>query len=172
MPLFKRQRDPLEERSKELERQITAVETRIHNLRRASAAAQPQPPKVRSTALPARSTQKGRPAPTLVAGPVDDGFESINVRNRTTPEFEASKELYNQQGVRKFNLAALWVRVHSWFQGPTSSNPKLVSYLVAGSIRGLRPLQYEKRIARNRFIALTTVFALILAWMLKLLFTK
>jgi hypothetical protein len=37
-----------------------------------------------------------------------------------------------------------------------------VSYLAVGSIKGLRPLRYEKRIARNRFIFLSLFFALIL----------
>jgi hypothetical protein len=31
-------------------------------------------------------------------------------------------------------------------------NPKLVNYLAAGSIQGLRPMRYEKRVARNRFL--------------------
>lgn len=167
MPLFKRQRDPLEERARELERQITAVETRIRDLRREAATSQTQP-KVRSTARPSRGATK---TPSK-QNPLDAGFEPIDYRNRTIPEFEANSELFNEQGVRKFNLAGLWIRIQSWFQGPTSSNPRLVSYLVAGSIRGLRPLQYEKRIARNRFIALSTVFVLILAWMLRLLFSK
>jgi hypothetical protein len=47
-------------------------------------------------------------------------------------------------------------------RGTPTANPKLVSYLAAGSIKGLRPLRYEKRIARNRFIFLSIFFALIL----------
>ena len=43
-------------------------------------------------------------------------------------------------------------------RGSPAVNPKLVSYLAAGSIKGLRPLRYEKRIARNRFIFLTVFF--------------
>jgi len=39
-------------------------------------------------------------------------------------------------------------------QGPTGNNPQLVKMLAAGNIHGLRPLRYEKRVARNRFIAL------------------
>ena len=40
--------------------------------------------------------------------------------------------------------------------------PKLVSYLAAGGIEGLRPLRYEKRIARYRFIALIIAVFLVL----------
>ena len=37
-------------------------------------------------------------------------------------------------------------------RGPSTNNPKLVHYLAAGGVQGLRPLRYEKRVARNRFI--------------------
>jgi hypothetical protein len=32
-----------------------------------------------------------------------------------------------------------------------------VSYLAAGGIQGLRPMRYEKRVARNRFILLVVI---------------
>jgi hypothetical protein len=41
-------------------------------------------------------------------------------------------------------------------------NPKLVNYLAAGSIQGLRPMRYEKRVARNRVLALVIVILLVL----------
>ena len=41
-------------------------------------------------------------------------------------------------------------------------NPKLINYLAAGSIQGLRPLRYEKRVARNRFFALAGSVGVIL----------
>jgi hypothetical protein len=65
-------------------------------------------------------------------------------------------------GVRKYDLRAAWRRLQRALNGPAAHNPKLVSYLAAGSIRGLRPLRYEKRIARNRFIVLTIFFLFIL----------
>jgi hypothetical protein len=34
--------------------------------------------------------------------------------------------------------------------------------LAAGNIQGLRPLRYEKRVARNRFVALTMVLVIVL----------
>jgi hypothetical protein len=37
-----------------------------------------------------------------------------------------------------------------------------VSYLAAGGIQGLRPLRYEKRVARNRFIFFVIFLVLIL----------
>jgi cell division protein FtsB len=37
-----------------------------------------------------------------------------------------------------------------------------VSYLAAGGIQGLRPLRYEKRVARNRFIFFVIILFLAL----------
>jgi hypothetical protein len=63
--------------------------------------------------------------------------------------------LYNEDlGVRKYDLAAAWRKFLGHFRGPPANNPKLVNYLAAGSIQGLRPLRYEKRVARNRFLFL------------------
>ena len=61
------------------------------------------------------------------------------------------------------NLTSALRRFKDFFRGPPTPNPKLVSYLAAGSIKGLRPLRYEKRVARNRFILLCVVLVLI-AW--------
>jgi len=56
----------------------------------------------------------------------------------------------------------LLARIRNHFRGPSTTNPKLVSYLAAGGIQGLRPLRYEKRVARNRFILLVAVLFVIL----------
>ena len=74
----------------------------------------------------------------------------------TTPEH------YNELGVRKYDLPALLRRVRDHFRGPSTTNPKLVSYLAAGGIQGLRPLRYEKRVARNRFIFFVIILFLAL----------
>ena len=44
----------------------------------------------------------------------------------------------------------------------------IFSYLAAGSIRGLRPLRYEKRIARNRFVMMSLFFLVVLWWLISL----
>ena len=69
---------------------------------------------------------------------------------------------YNELGVRKYDLPALWNRLRNHLRGPTTKNPRLVNYLAAGGVHGLRPMRYEKRVARNRFIALVIVLFLIL----------
>ena len=72
----------------------------------------------------------------------------------------------NELGVQKYDLPGLISRVRSFFRAPTTSNPKLVSYLAAGGIQGLRPLRYEKRVARNRFIVFVVILFLLLLGML------
>ena len=74
----------------------------------------------------------------------------------TTPEH------YNELGVRKYDLPALLRRIRDHFRGPSTTNPKLVSYLAAGGIQGLRPLRYEKRVARNRFVFFVVILFLAL----------
>lgn len=90
-------------------------------------------------------------------------FETVNHERVTTPgdrEGEASQ--FNDLGVRKYDLPGAWRRFTRHFRGPPASNPKLINYLAAGSIQGLRPLRYEKRVARNRVLALALILALML----------
>jgi hypothetical protein len=47
-----------------------------------------------------------------------------------------------------------------------------VNYLAAGSIQGLRPLRYEKRVARNRFIVLAVILLLALWGLIAIFFNK
>jgi hypothetical protein len=83
-------------------------------------------------------------------------------KSKVQPESEASPQQYNDLGVRKYDIMGALKRLQNHLRGTPTANPKLVSYLAAGSIKGLRPLRYEKRIARNRFIFLSIFFALIL----------
>jgi len=79
-------------------------------------------------------------------------------------ENEAKELLENQPdlGVRKLEPTTVWKRFLDYFRRPPPANPKLLNYLAAGSIQGLRPLRYEKRIARYRllFLSLCLFFAL------------
>ncbi len=69
---------------------------------------------------------------------------------------------FNDLGVRKWDLGAAWEKLMNHLRGPTGNNPRLTKMLAAGSIHGLRPLRHEKRVARNRFIALFVTLFLIL----------
>jgi hypothetical protein len=158
MPLFRKKVDPISERSKELNSQIAAIESQIKQLGSKIEHSQSHP-RVRSTAMPRGPTVISGPAPP----PRDPVFEQLTYqKSKEQPEVDAGTDRYNDLGVRKYDLAGAFRRLHNHLRGHTTANPKLVSYLAAGSIKGLRPLRYEKRIARNRFIFLSLVFVVIL----------
>jgi hypothetical protein len=183
MGLFHKKADLIAEREKLLSEQLAAVEAQIKKLSQlqvtappasAPLAAKPETvpppasktqPRLRSTALPHGQNSA---APSAAAEPV---FEEIsqNQFKESAPggSFEAEA-----LGTRRTDLPALWDRIKNHFRGPSTSNPKLVSYLAAGSIQGLRPLRYEKRVARNRFIVLAAILALLLLGLFAVFFHK
>jgi hypothetical protein len=187
MGLFKKKPDPIAERARALNEQIAALETEIHKLARqqetaapaesasyspfaaassAASAATHGHPRLRSTARP-RS-----PAPVPPPPASEPLFEEVNqdrIKSGTAPPPEAPDQ---DLGVRKNGLAWIWERLRNQFHRPVASNPKLVHYLSAGSIQGLRPLRYEKRVARNRFIALAVFFLVVLGGLLSIFFSR
>ncbi|MCX6100385.1 MAG: hypothetical protein NTV92_02990, partial [Candidatus Bipolaricaulota bacterium] len=123
-------------------------------------------PRLRSTALPHSSTvSHATSTPAAPAEPAthEPIFEELGQNLlKARGEAATTPEHYNELGVRKYDLPALLRRLRDHFRGPSTSNPKLVSYLAAGGIQGLRPLRYEKRVARNRFIFFVVILVLIL----------
>jgi hypothetical protein len=122
-------------------------------------------PRLRSTAVP--YAQAAAQAALVSQGPAakrpEPVFENIDQnRLKGPPEEPTTTAHYNELGVRKFDLPAVWRRMRNHFRGPATNNPKLVNYLAAGSIQGLRPLRYEKRVARNRFIFLFIILFIVL----------
>src|SRR5438105_3945437 len=194
MGLFKRKRDPISERAKTLNQQISALQAEIERLSSASADAEtadgaaheasnhsseappihggtpaaqttsPQP-RLRSTAFP-KKRQPARPA-AAAEGPSanpfsDPAFEDLSQNAAKEPSEPPTAAHYNELGLRKYDLASWWRRWTNHLRGPPTSHPTLVNYLAAGSIQGLRPLRYEKRVARNRFIVFVVVLILAL----------
>ena len=163
---LKRKRDPISERARALNSEIAALEEQIKKLH-TQAAQQPQP-RLRSTTLPhgqtrsdqgqALTIQKNKP--TAASDPIFE--ESHKNPLKSQNETLATPGHFNDLGVRKYDLVAAWRRFANHFHGPTASNPKLVNYLAAGSIQGLRPLRYEKRVARNRLLLLVIVLVVVL----------
>ena len=161
MASAKKKVDPISDRSRALNDQIAALETEIKKLdtqlQRAPA------PKFRSTAIPhgatiARAHEPApSPPPPTAHEPV---FEKVTPL-RDTDE-TATPDQFNELGVRKYDLPALFNRLRNHFRRPTTSNPRLVAYLAAGGVHGLRPMRYEKRVARNRFIFFAIVLFVIL----------
>lgn len=169
MAWFKKKSDPLSERARVLNSRIASLEAEIKRLdarlqRGQSSPREPRPVSSSAPASPesggALSTGQPSPAPRRAEPPV---FEDVAPPPLETPSDSASTpDHYNELGVRKYDLPALWRRLRNHLRGPSTTNRKLVSYLAAGGIQGLRPLRYEKRVARNRFIALVIILFLTL----------
>ena len=165
MGLFRKKHDPISEKAQALNQQIEALEAEIKRL--SEEADRPQP-RFRSSAVP-RGYSASVAVPPQTAPAPQEHFEEINHAPLQAPP-TAKQEHYNDLGVRKYDLLAAWDRFKGIFKTPPASNPKLVNYLAAGSIQGLRPLRYEKRVARNRFIFLVIVLLLVLWGTLAMLF--
>lgn len=115
----------------------------------------PGHPRLRSTTLPVRGVAGEPPA---AQDPIFEELNQPEINPDATPAPVPPEDL----GTRKSDFASLWQRVLRHFRGPVTSNPKLVNYLAAGSIQGLQPLRYEKRVARNRFIVFAAFLVLAL----------
>jgi hypothetical protein len=158
--LFKRKADPISARERALKQEIAQLESRIKQLNEQPT---PAPPvlesKVRSVVT---NTQSSNFATRRPPEPV---FVEVT-RKAEVAQAEPVPEtaLFNNElGVPRYNLAGLFKRILGGVRSSPPSNPQFVQYLAAGSIQGLRPLRYEKRVARNRFIILA-VFFLALLW--------
>jgi hypothetical protein len=166
MSWFKKKTDPVSDRAQALSAEIAALEAQIKELDaqlHQESETEAETPRLRSTAVPHGSTishHLATPPPPARSEPV---FEQINqARITVREELPNAPEYYNEFGHRKLDLPALLQRLRAFFSGPNTSNPKLVSYLAAGGVHGLRPLRKEKRVARNRFVFFATLLFLIL----------
>jgi hypothetical protein len=167
MAWFKNKADPLSDRARALNDEIAELESQIKKLD--TRLQENSHPRLRSTALPHGVTQDhstitvNAPAQRVPAPPHDPIFEDIGKDClKAKNEGATHPAHYNDLGMRKYDLPALLRRVRDQFRGPSTTNPKLVSYLAAGGIQGLRPLRYEKRVARNRFILLVVFLFLVM----------
>ena len=188
MGWFKKKSDPITERARALNDQIAQLERQIAELSGKMedapadepppvkepevvrvkeppppAASQAAHPRLRSTALPRSQGVvvhgAAAPVPASTPEPVFEDVPANPFKNGGEPH---SDEDQPELGVRKNGFGGFFRRISAHFRGPPTTNPKLVNYLAAGSIQGLRPLRYEKRVARNRVIVLVFVLVLIL----------
>jgi len=172
MGWFKKKADPISDRARALSEEIAALEAQIKRLdAKLESTPSPAPaapaPRLRSTAMPhgaATTTHAPQPNPFAPAAPPHEPiFEEVDQqRLKAKADTLSTPEHYNDLGVRKYDLAAFLRRIKNHFRGPSTANPKLVNYLAAGSIQGLRPMRYEKRVARNRFLFVVIGLLLVL----------
>ena len=152
--------DPISDRARALNDQIAALESEIKKLD--TQLQHTATPRFRSTALPHGATIARAHEP--VASPPRPAHEPVfeEVKPLRADDEIAAPDQFNELGVRKYDLPALINRLRRQFSRPEAGNPRLVTYLAAGGVRGLRPLRYEKRIARRRFVVLVAILLVIL----------
>lgn len=160
MALFRKKADPISDRARALNSEIAALEAQIRKY---------------ESKLDDRAPDHSRSGSLFANQPVSTGIVSAYIESdhreveladprklAATDDLEAGAIHVNELGVQKYDLPGLLARLRSFFRAPTTSNPKLVSYLAAGGIQGLRPLRYEKRVARNRFLVFVGILFLLL----------
>jgi hypothetical protein len=158
MALLKKKADPISERARALNAEIADLEAKIRKLNQQAGTPEVNKSgaRVRSTALPSGSTVT---ATTQAPDPVFEEVDQAPIKQEKTQRTTAVPLQDLSTPVQKVGFLD---RLEQIFRPPPLSNPKLVNYLAAGSIQGLRPLRYEKRVARNRFLALALVFVIVL----------
>ena len=149
MGIFSKHRDPIAERERAIKAELAELREQIKRAEE-GAPVPPAPPKLRTAARP-----DGPKAPTK---------QTLDVvrSGKTEVAPEATPAHFNELGVRKYDLLSAVQRLLNHLRGGPVQKSQVVTLLAAGSIQGLRPLRYEKRVARNRFLALFIVLLLVL----------
>ena len=132
MGLFRRNKDPLKKRAKSVQNKLRELHAQIQDL-------------------------DENPAQ------ISSALHDLQQNDPSLPRRPSKMEKDRSLATKAQRTEKLWDRITKNFRKPpVSTNPKMVNFLAAGSIQGLRPLRYERRVARNRFLAFTTVLVLIL----------
>ena len=141
MGLFRR-KDPLKSRVRTLKARLADLESQIEQLDQAGDVPPQTPPAPIEPEPSMHELKSGdEPLPPRPSHPLSE-----QPLGTSDPENET-----------------LWQWFSSRFRKPpVSSNPRMVNFLAAGSIQGLRPLRYERRVARNRFLAFSVLLVLVL----------
>ena len=132
--------DPLQQRERELRRQLEQLEADLKRL--ADPATDFSPVKE-----PARARTPTKASTAVVPGPRAEA---------------GHREYFNEQGIRKFDLLGSIRQVGRMLSGPTGYNRQMVRMLAAGSIDGLPVLRRERKKALVRFLFLFSVLLAIL----------
>lgn len=162
MSLFRKKSDPLSERSRALEAEIAALQVQIKQAE-SGQPLWPGTPRLRSTALPG-----GVKVESVSAAPAAPVFEDVDQqRLKATAAPAPSAGPHPELGPRPRGLSSTVQQLKRRFGLTPSSNPKLVKLLDSGQIQGLRPLRYERRVARNRFFLLSALLLAVLYGLFK-----
>jgi hypothetical protein len=168
MTLFRRKPDPLSQRAQSLSVRIAKLESQISKLN-----AELQAARSGEASMDGPQASLGSKAASgaRAAAAQEPIFESMPPK----PQIQALSASREAEalglGLKRMGARQWWERVRRHLTGAPPANDKLLQFLAAGGLQGLRPLRYERRVARNRIIFLCVVLALIL-WGLLLVFWK
>lgn len=165
MGLFKKKADPLAQRAQTLNRRIAELEAEIARLSQGVEGG--------AARRPAAGEGSGAGLVRPVAPGAVSSHEPVFERMPPRPVDPRAGEPAGQEavelGLKRRAWSQWWRRMKAHFVDPPPANEKLVNYLAAGGIQGLRPLRFERRIARNRIIFVVVVLGLLL-WGLLVMF--
>ena len=165
-------RDLLTDRARSLSEEIARLEAEIASLNQRRKKGVVFRRSEYPGGIPAVETQPPAPA---VPGPFRPRDERRILGTPPAPASPSPKAdpdpHLNNLGVRKYDLPSALERLANHLKGPGSTNPRMVHLLAAGSIHGLRPLRYERRVARNRFLAFLILLLAVL-WGLVYLYLR
>jgi len=169
MGLFRKKKDPIKDREKSLVSEIEQLEDQIRSLQGVLENAKSEP-HVRQTSYPGGgSVAKPVPAVEPDAPRNEPVFEAVDQQRLHGSGTNPFTDSHDSRALQREGSTSLFERLMRYFRGPTSSNPKLVSYLAAGNIHGLQPLRYERRVARNRLLLWIAIIVVLIVGMLKML---
>ena len=145
-------------RTQELCSEIEEIEQQISQLREAS-----------NSANPVQDHTTINKSIRIPDDPILRSDEELRNITETMPEADPAN-LFNEQGMRKFDLYGWWQQIKTAKALPEPNpNEKLVTYLATGRNHGYTALRRETRVARNRFILLAIVLIAVLWSILSLL---
>jgi len=149
---FSKTKDPMSSRQEQLEREIAQLQRKIADL-----STQPPPP--------ARPVQRPVPGPS---GPVSTARPVAIPAPRPSSGIPSAPD--GAAPPNRYNLVEALARWKARLGGRPRSPSGLVTLMAAGSVHGLRPLRYERKIARRRFILSLSFLLLVLYGIARVVF--
>lgn len=150
MSWFRKKQDPVDREIREVEKELRRLQAEMRRLQR-EAVKPASTFKPAATALPPGwrpSSEPPAPAPPA-----------------REPDLWTRPEAPSNHAGDGSGRSRWWRKLFGPKPGP--SDPRLVSYLSTGSFKTVRPLRYERRVARNRFL-LSLGLLLVAVWLLVL----
>ncbi|MBI5683681.1 MAG: hypothetical protein HZC54_01240 [Verrucomicrobia bacterium] len=153
MAWFGKRQSTLDRRLREIDKQLEDLDAQVRRLQRSPARNSPFKPA--HTVYPSNRQPPAGTAPPVAspatppdAPPPDHGNVSFGAPRQRELWPRPAHEEPSEPPIRGWKM---WLR--SFFQTrQRPADPKLVSYLSTGSFKTVRPLRYERRMSRYRFV--------------------